>query len=63
MENLRNLGRPLYRSKEERRKATKDDKATWFRKGGDTATIMVPSTPGSALAKGIRELLKVVKGP
>ena len=63
LENLRNLDRPLYRSKEERRKATKDDKATWFRKGGDTATIMVSSNQGSALAKGIRELLQVVKGP
>ena len=63
LENLRSLGRPLYRNKEERRKVPRDDKTNWFRNGGHTATIMVPTTPGSILAKGLRELLKENQGP
>ena len=45
--NLKNLNRLIYRNKEERRENPREDKSTWFRNGGDTATIMVPTTPGS----------------
>ena len=44
-------------------KLIKEDKGSWFRKLGATATIMVPTTPGSSLAKGIREILKKHGGP
>ena len=57
LESLKSLGRPIYRNKEERRKLPRDDKTNWFRSGGHTATIMVPVTPGSTLAKGLQELL------
>ena len=63
MDNLENLQRPLYRDKATRRRQPKEDKASWFRASGATATIMVPSTPGSGLAKGVRELLQAVPGP
>ena len=58
LENLRSIGRPIYRNKEERRKVPRDDKTNWFRNGGHTAAIMVATTPGYIMAKGIRELLK-----
>ena len=45
-----NIGRDYC--KEERRKLPRDVKTNWFRSGGHTATIMVPTTPGSTLAKG-----------
>ena len=63
LKNLEDLGRPLYRDKATRRAVPKKDKATWFRGSGATATIMVPTTPGSALAKGIRTLLLQAGGP
>ena len=61
--NLEEQGRPLYRDKETRMRLVKEDKGSWFRKLGATATIMVPTTPGSSLAKGIREILKKHGGP
>ena len=39
------------------------DKATWFRKAGATATLFVPTTQGSQLAKGIRIVLIKHPGP
>ena len=47
MQNLQEHGRKLYRSKEDRANMEKPDKATWFRKAGATATLFVPTTPGS----------------
>ena len=41
----------------------KEDKSSWFRKLGATATIMVPTTRGSSLAKGLREVLRKHGGP
>ena len=64
--NLRNLadtGRPLYRSMDMRRETLKEDKATWFRAQGATATIMVPWTPESSLARKLREVVKSSGGP
>ena len=64
--NLRNLadtGRPLYRSMDMRKETLKEDKATWFRAQGATATIMVPWTPESSLARKLREVIKSSGGP
>ena len=65
-QNLKNFkyeGRPLYRTKEERNSTIKEDKATWFRKNGATATFIVPTTKGSELAKRIREVVTRIPGP
>ena len=61
--NYKELGRLLYRDKETKSKLVKEDKSSWFRKLGATATIMVPTTPGSSLANGLREVLKKHGGP
>ena len=61
--NFKYEGRPLYRTKEERNSTVKEDKATWFRKNGATATFMVPTTKGSELAKRIREVVTRIPGP
>ena len=61
--NYKELGRPLYRSLEDRRMHPKPDKGSWFRSDGSTATFMVPSTPGSKLAKIIRHTLETTEGP
>ena len=63
LQNLQDHQRPLYRDKATRRAVPTKDKATWFRDSGATATIMVPTTPGSALAKGLREVLRMEQGP
>ena len=41
----------------------REDKSSWFRQEGATATVMVPATPGSSLAKGLRTLLLQYTGP
>lgn len=56
--NYRDTGRPLYRSKEERASILKEDKTSWFRKTGATATFTIPYTPGSQLAKLVRNAIK-----
>ena len=61
--NLEHLGRPLYRSKEERRQKVKEDKSTWFRAEGATTTVTVPTTEKSILAKQLREVLARNPGP
>ena len=52
--------RPLYRAKEweadRRRIDKKRKKHTWSTKGGSTAPIMIPSTPGGELANMLREV-------
>ena len=63
LDNLEKEGRPLYRSKEMRAMDLKQDKATWFRTQGATATIQVPCTKNSILAKKVRELIRRVRGP
>ena len=47
----------------ERKDFIKENKATWFRQEGATATLMVPWTPDSALAKGLRKVLESTEGP
>ena len=64
--NLRNfteLDRPLYRSKLQRAQVVKDDKASWFRKEGATATLTVPETSASGLAKRLRIIVASIPGP
>ena len=61
--NRIHLGRPLYRTKEERRENDKPDKSTWFRSQGATTTLMVPSTAGSELAKRLRLVVNTTTGP
>ena len=56
--NFHQLGRPIYRSKEERSLAPKKTKANWFRNSGATTTLSVPTTRNSALAKLLRSKLK-----
>ena len=51
LRNYREQNRPLYRSKEERRTYERPDKSNWFCNEGATATITVPCTRGSELAK------------
>ena len=61
--NFKTQGRPLYRSREDRINLPRENKATWFREGGATATIAIPCTPGSTLATQIRQVLQQHKGP
>ena len=41
LENLRELGKPLYRTRVERQNKVKPDKTNMVRTGGDIATITV----------------------
>ena len=41
----------------------KTDKATWFRSQGATATIMIPWTENSSLARKLRTVLEEFRGP
>ena len=61
--NFSELGRPLYRNKEQRAQAPKVDKANWFRDGGATTTLTVPVTKRSELAKRLRLVVANSKGP
>ena len=61
--NLKHLGKPLYRSKEERKNVIKKDKSNWFRAEGATTTITVPTTNNSFLAKQLKEVLARNQGP
>ena len=63
LKNYEETRRQLYRSIEERKEFVKENKATWFRQEGATATLMVPWTPDSSLAKGLRKVLESVEGP
>ena len=47
---------------EDKKEFFKENKATWFRKEGATATMMIPWTPGSILAQKIKEVLKSKRG-
>ena len=47
----------------DRRLSVKDDKATWFRSEGATATFTVPTTKDSELAKLVRKVLTETPGP
>ena len=62
LRNYLEQNRPIYRSIEERNEVTRPDKSNWFRKEGETATITLPCTRGSELAKLLREAL-VGTGP
>ena len=53
--NYRELGRPTYRSREERNLLPRKDKTDWFRDNGTTATLSVPSTPGTSLGNIIKK--------
>ena len=57
LQNLRKQGRPLYRSKAQRAEIVKADKTNWLRSEQATATITVPSTRNSTLAKDLRQKL------
>ena len=61
--NLKNLNRPIYRTKQERRLIIKEDKSTWFRSSGATATMAIPATKDSRLAKLLREVVRRNPGP
>ena len=61
--NLQVFGRPMLRSVEDRAKAVKEYKATWFRCQGATATIQIPCTPGSILASMVKKTLLTHRGP
>ena len=50
-------------NKEDRRTTVKEDKATWYRGDGSTATITVPATQGSKLARMFRETIRLNPGP
>ena len=59
-EDHRNGVQPIYRAKswkkEERRRAKASKKVNWATKGGYIAPIFVPTTPGGALLKMMREV-------
>ena len=61
--NYEEYGRPIYRSKAERKLQVKPDKSDWFRGDGTTTTLVVPTTHNSELARIIRNTLKTNKGP
>jgi hypothetical protein len=67
VDNNSNGTKPIYRSKQERRdqklKEGISNKATWFRKGGFTATLTVPTTKDSTLVNSTRRALDVAPGP
>ena len=48
---------------EMRKEIIKADKATWFRSQGATATVMIPWTENSSLAKRLRSVLEEYRGP
>ena len=53
----------MYRSRKEREEQKRTNgvlnmKDTWFRRGGYTGTLSVPSTPGGKLAAMVEENLK-----
>ena len=56
-------GKPLYRTKHDRRNDVKTTKSTWFRKLGATTTLKVPMTKNSELAKELRLVLGQYPGP
>ena len=58
----------MYRTREERERQWEEQggrptKADWFRKGGFTSVLNVPTTPGSELAGRVEEVLRSVPGP
>ena len=58
----------MYRNKKERLEQKQTNKAltgndTWFRKGGFTSTLTVPSTPGGVLASKVEDNLKKGRQP
>ena len=58
----------MYRNKKERLEQKQINKAltgndTWFRKGGFTSTLTVPSTPGGVLASKVEDNLKNGRQP
>ena len=61
--NLETLNHPIHRTKQERSLVMKEDKATWFRGSGATATLSIPATRNSCLAKMIRETVSRHPGP
>ena len=63
LKNIRETGGPLYHSVDQRKEVLKTDKATQFCKEGATATLMVPWTPNSILAKKLREVVMEFQGP
>ena len=63
MRNNEHLQRPLYRSKAQRAEVMKPDKVSWFRKEGATATLTVPETKNSELAKRLRLAVAQISGP
>ena len=63
MKSLIMESKPLYRTKMERNKELKVNKATWFRQMGATTTIKVPMTRNSELAKRLRIVLGQNPGP
>ena len=56
-------GRPIHRSKNERKEQIKKDKSTWFREMGATTTLVVPMSQNSRLAKNLREVIRKYPGP
>ena len=64
LENLELHNRPLYRSKQQNRAQDPETgKNTWFRKEGATATLMIPETKDSDLAKRLRIVVASIPGP
>ena len=63
MSNYYDLGRPIHRSKDERKLQLKPDKADWFRSDGTTTTMVVPTTAGSRLANLIKNYIGMFPGP
>ena len=60
--------KPMYRTREEREQyhlaqGGRSTKSTWFRKGGFTCTITIPTTPGGKLATMVRESLASCPSP
>ena len=63
MRNYWDLGRPIYRSREERLAIPRKDMTDWFRDDGTTAIMMVPTTTGSKLVRELRDTILKHPGP
>ena len=66
--NHKDGSKQLYRTRVERKiqkqsNGKENQKDTWFRSGGATSTLTVPTTPGGALADEVRKALSRVTSP
>ena len=66
LKNHESKTKPMYRTRKEReatRSTCKTDKSNWFKKGGFTNTLTIPTTPGGKLASLVMKTLEKCPAP